>query len=91
MFIIILETISIVIKNYTVVPAKMILDSLFASAIILVLLYFIGTWNHRYFKELGVPYVKPVPWFGNMWPLFTKKISVSDYVVMIYKKFCDHK
>lgn len=69
----------------------MILIPILIIIIALVLLYYIGTWNHKYFKKLGVPYIKPLPWLGNMLPLITYQMSTTDFIINIYEQFSHQK
>lgn len=56
-----------------------------------VLLYIAGTWNYKYFEKLGIPYVKPVPWLGNMASFVFRQTSLMDFIANLHKAFPDRK
>ncbi|XP_063223900.1 cytochrome P450 6j1-like [Bacillus rossius redtenbacheri] len=50
------------------------------------LLYFYMTRNYNCWKERGIPYVKPAPFVGNMWPVFMQRHSIGSYVRHVYEE-----
>jgi hypothetical protein len=53
----------------------------------LALLYLYGTRSYSYWSEKGVEYVKPYPFVGTMWRVFTRKEHLGDYFVRLAKHF----
>jgi len=49
-----------------------------------VLLYLYLTWNHGYWRKRGVPYVKPLPLFGNMMDTVLSVKSMGENYRDIY-------
>ncbi|XP_023717570.1 cytochrome P450 9e2 isoform X2 [Cryptotermes secundus] len=59
---------------------------------VLTVLYLLGTWNHNHFKKRNIPYVKPLPFFGNMRPAICSKNKehFPDYILRMYRQLEDH-
>lgn len=59
---------------------------------VLTVLYLLGTWNHHHFKKRNIPYVKPLPFFGNMRPAICSKNRehFPDYILRMYRQLEDH-
>ncbi|KAB0797626.1 hypothetical protein PPYR_08619 [Photinus pyralis] len=57
--------------------------------VLVVLLYAYLTRNKNYWKNLGVPFDKPVPLFGSLLPLAKQAISVGDFFCKLYRS-TDH-
>ncbi|XP_041978920.1 cytochrome P450 9e2-like [Aricia agestis] len=49
--------------------------------------YFYFTSTFTYFKERGVKYLKPVIFFGNLWPRLIAKESFNEFQLKIYDHF----
>jgi hypothetical protein len=49
------------------------------------------TRNNDYFSKRNVPYIKPTFLFGNVGPVFRKKISMHDHVKKLYNELDGHK
>ncbi|XP_026474278.1 cytochrome P450 9e2-like [Ctenocephalides felis] len=71
--------------------ATMIFALVVGGLILGVLLYVAGTWNYKYFEKLGIPYVKPVPWLGNMTSFVFRQTSLMDFIANLHKAFPDRK
>nr|CAD7614182.1 unnamed protein product [Timema genevievae] len=56
-------------------------------ALILGLLYILGTWNYDYFSKQNIPYVKPWPFVGNFGPLILRRISFPEYHLRSYRAY----
>ena len=54
--------------------------------------YLCGTWNHSHFKKRNVPYIRPVPFFGNRRPAIRSKHEENfpDYILRTYKELEGH-
>ncbi|XP_066993022.2 probable cytochrome P450 6a13 [Anabrus simplex] len=64
---------------------SLLLDISVGLASLLTLLYVYFTWNFDYWKKRGVPFEKPLPFFGNL-----KDIALgNDYEGIFYKKIYD--
>jgi hypothetical protein len=59
---------------------------------LLVAIYLCGTWNHNHFKNRNVPYIRPVPFFGNKRPAIRSKNKehFPDYILRTYTELQDH-
>jgi cytochrome P450 family 9 len=59
---------------------------------IVTAIYLWGTWNHNHFKKRNVPYMKPVPFFGNMKPAICSKNKehFPDYILRTYRELKGH-
>ena len=55
------------------------------------LIYKWGTKHYNYFKDRGIPYIKPVFLIGSNINVFTKKLSLSDLIVKWYNEYYDEK
>ncbi|XP_077291891.1 cytochrome P450 6k1-like [Arctopsyche grandis] len=60
---------------------------LFTSLIVTVYLYV--TRNFNYWKDRGIVYLKPVPFLGNLGPIFTYKESIGEFLLKIYNDYKD--
>lgn len=47
-------------------------------SVLLLLFYRYATSTFDYWKERGVAYIKPVPFFGNTYPMTTLKKSAAE-------------
>ena len=56
---------------------------------ILIGLYFYATRNFKFWKELGVPYVKPTLFFGNLKECTLQKTTIGEQLQRIYKEHSD--
>lgn len=57
------------------------------SCMAIYLLYKCSTRNFKHWEERGVPYVKPVPFFGNFWKILTWRIQIGHYLADLYNQF----
>nr|CAD7264215.1 unnamed protein product [Timema shepardi] len=64
---------------------------LLLPALILGLLYILGTWNYDYFSKQNIPYVKPWPFVGNFGPLILRRISFPDNNLRLYRAYKGHR
>ena len=48
------------------------------------LIYVRLTWNHNYWKKRGVPYIKPLPIFGNIKDSILVKKSIGEVYRDLY-------
>nr|CAD7424518.1 unnamed protein product [Timema monikensis] len=64
---------------------------LLLPALILGLLYILGTWNYDYFSKQNIPYVKPWPFVGNFGPLILRRISFPDNHLRLYRAYKGHR
>ena len=56
---------------------------------ILIGLYFYATRNFKFWKELGVPYVKPTLFFGNLKECTLQKTTIGEQLQRIYNEHSD--
>jgi cytochrome P450 family 6 len=68
---------------------QMLMLSLIILAVLFtgLLLYFKRNFN--FWKKLGIPYVKPVPFFGNLKELVFLQIGIGPYLEKIYREYKD--
>jgi len=52
-------------------------------------LYFYFIRNFNFWKNLGVPYVKPVPFFGNLKDCVFQRVYIGKYLKKIYDEHND--
>jgi hypothetical protein len=57
---------------------------LLASIVALFLYHSTSTFSH--WKDKGVPFVKPYPLVGSMWPLVSMQVHIGEYFERLYKK-----
>jgi len=74
----------------------LILQSLTFSLIsvitaILIGLYFYVTRNFEIWQQLGVPYVKPTPFFGNLKECTLQKTTIGEQLQIIYNEQSDKR
>ena len=55
-----------------------------AVLVLMWLVYTGTTWNHGYWKKRGVPYVKPLPLFGNVKDSVLVKRSIGEVLQDLY-------
>ena len=55
------------------------------------LFYKWGTKYFDYFKDLGIPYVKPVIFLGSNTNIVTRKMAISHLIEKWYNDFYDEK
>ncbi|XP_055588753.1 cytochrome P450 9b2-like [Uranotaenia lowii] len=55
--------------------------------IVLFLLYRWTVRNNKYFEKLKIPFVKPYPLFGALWPVFSRKSHPCDALTLGYDQF----
>jgi hypothetical protein len=51
--------------------------------------YFYFIRNFNFWKNLGVPYVKPVPFFGNLKECLLQRVHIGKYLKKIYDEHND--
>ncbi|KAF2898585.1 hypothetical protein ILUMI_07590 [Ignelater luminosus] len=61
------------------------------SCILALLIYLVLLKPNRYWDEKGVPYVKPLPFFGNMFSNIFQLRSFTDMVNDLYKVYPDKR
>lgn len=55
------------------------------------LIYKWGTKYFNYFKDLGIPYIKPVFLLGSNSNIVTRKYAITDMIAKWYNDFYDEK
>nr|CAD7202829.1 unnamed protein product [Timema douglasi] len=60
-------------------------DWILVAVLLMTAIYTLGTWNHDYFSRQNIPYVKPIPFLGNMAPVFFGKTSNTHNVYRLYR------
>lgn len=59
-----------------------------------VAVYLAFRWStacYDYFKKRNIPFVRPYPFFGAMWPVFCRKLHPTDATVRGYQMFPDRR
>ena len=51
---------------------------------VLAALYYRATRNFDFFKKHGIPYMKPVPFFGSIWEMLLQRVSFAEVAERIY-------
>uniref|UniRef100_T1HRR9 Uncharacterized protein n=1 Tax=Rhodnius prolixus TaxID=13249 RepID=T1HRR9_RHOPR len=65
---------------------------LFATLISLIVYGLISlTSRFHYWKNKGIAYIRPLPLFGNFYPVYRYKISIGDVYIEAYLKFPNEK
>nr|CAD7598281.1 unnamed protein product [Timema genevievae] len=64
---------------------------LLLAALIICALYILGTWNYDYYSKQNIPYVKPLPFFGNMAPIIFRRIAAADHGLNLYRAYKGHR
>jgi len=52
-------------------------------------LYFYVTRNFKFWQKLGIPYVKPTPFFGNLKECALQKTTIGEQLQKIYNEHSD--
>lgn len=60
------------------------INTLVLLATCLFLLYKLLTYNHDYWKKRNVPYIIPIPPFGNCYPIASFKKSIGEHLTDLY-------
>ncbi|KAJ9594998.1 hypothetical protein L9F63_013720 [Diploptera punctata] len=66
------------------------MELLVVIGVLLAWLYYYFTANFNYWKEKGVPYLKPVPFFGNLMDIGLHRKTQAEGFRDIYKKLEGH-
>ncbi|EDW81111.1 uncharacterized protein Dwil_GK11195 [Drosophila willistoni] len=69
----------------------MLLEFIALFIVALALAYRWSVSKYGFFKERGLPFAKPVPYFGNMAKMFFRKQSMFDVIVDLYHKGGNNK
>ena len=78
--------------NFPASSADIIMGLILYLAIAVVyLIYKWGTQHYNYFKDLGIPFVKPFFLLGSNTNLITKKYALPDQIAAWYNEFYDSK
>lgn len=67
--------------------AWLLTNLLSLTALLLLVLYFYFSRNHKYWKSRGVPHIEPLPLVGNLWSLYTGRAPLGIELGNLYKKF----
>lgn len=60
------------------------------TVVLSIIAYFIYKWStatSQFFAEKGIPYEKPVPFFGNFLSIALQKTSMADKLIDLYNQF----
>jgi cytochrome P450 family 6 len=52
-------------------------------------LYYYITRNFKFWQKLGIPYVKPTPFFGNLKNCVFQKVNIGKHLQQIYDEHSD--
>lgn len=64
----------------------MLVELLALVVVILLVAYHWATLHYNFFKDRGIQYDKPYPFFGSMIKMFLRQQSMFDIVVDLYNK-----
>ncbi|XP_013161788.1 PREDICTED: cytochrome P450 6B2-like [Papilio xuthus] len=56
-------------------------------AVGVVALYLYGTRTFRYWEKRGIKHDRPIPFFGNNWPMYSRMKSMSQVATELYWKY----
>ena len=62
---------------------------LFSTLIIFIGLYFYFTRNFNFWQKLGIPYVKPTPFVGNLKECAFQQVNIGKHIQHIYEEHSD--
>jgi hypothetical protein len=68
---------------------SLILVLVVSLSAIFIALYLYFTRNFNFWQKLGIPYVKPTPFVGNLKECAFQKVSIGKYLQQIYEDHCD--
>jgi cytochrome P450 family 6 len=68
---------------------QLLLSLISIFVVIFTGLYFYFSRNYNFWKEIGIPYVKPVPFLGTMKDLVLLKIGIGEHLQKIYDNYND--
>ncbi|XP_013141588.1 PREDICTED: cytochrome P450 6B2-like [Papilio polytes] len=63
----------------------MLAVALIVVAVVAVYLY--GTRTFRYWEKRGIKHDKPIPFFGNNWPMYSRMKSMSEIATELYWRY----
>lgn len=66
------------------------INILLCVATIILLLYKLFTRNFNYWERLGVPYIKPIPLFGNFYNATVLRTDIGECLARLYRKMKKH-
>ncbi|CAD1473360.1 unnamed protein product [Heterotrigona itama] len=58
---------------------------------VLAVVYHRATRSFCFFEKRGIPYVKPVPFLGNLWEVFLRQISFAELAEKLYNVYPESK
>lgn len=64
---------------------------LYLAIALIYLIYKWGTKHYNYFKDQGIPYIKPVFLIGSNTNVITKKYALPDLINKWYNDYYDEK
>jgi len=68
---------------------SLILVLVVSLSAILIALYLYFTRNFNYWQKLGIPYVKPTPFVGNLKECALQKVNIGEHLQQIYEQHSD--
>lgn len=63
----------------------------FSVLVIIIGIYYLITKKNNYFKERGVNFLKPIPFFGNMFDVSISRRNLPQIIQHSYDKFAESK
>lgn len=63
----------------------------FLVLVIIFGIYYMITKRNNYFKERGVHFLKPIPFFGNMFDVSISRRNLPQIIQNSYDKFSESK
>ena len=68
---------------------SLILVLVISFSVIFIALYFYFTRNFKFWQKLGIPYVKPTPFVGNLKECTFQKVNIGKHLQQIYEEHND--
>ena len=67
--------------------ASFTVNTLLISAVLVLCLYIYLTRHFNYWKKRGIPYIEPLPLFGNLKEVFLQKRNFGDHFRVLYNEY----
>lgn len=69
--------------------AWLLTDLLLVTLVLLIFVYIYSARNYNYWKQRGVPYIRPLPLVGNFWNVCSGQTQLGVELGNLYKQFDD--
>jgi len=68
---------------------SLILVFVFSLSAVFIALYLYSIRNFKFWQKLGIPYVKPTPFVGNLKECVFQKVNIGKHLQQIYEQHSD--